>query len=61
MQPDKNGRPMCVAEVLCGGFAGVECARDQVCVDYPVHDCVTARGDSDCQGICAPRSFRIQS
>jgi hypothetical protein len=41
---------------ICGGFAGIHCPGDSVCVDDPRDDCDPASGGADCSGICVPGS-----
>lgn len=37
---------------MCGGFAGMMCPDDLVCVDDPSDECDAANGGADCIGIC---------
>lgn len=43
----------------CGGFAGIPCPTDFVCVDDPRDDCNPFTGGADCIGICVPGDFSI--
>ena len=36
----------------CGGFGGIKCPRDLVCVDDPRDACSPESGGADCGGIC---------
>jgi hypothetical protein len=36
----------------CGGFAGLQCAGSQACVDDPTDDCDPDAGGADCIGYC---------
>ena len=43
---------------FCGGIAGIECPKGEVCVDDPNDDCDPNNGGADCGGFCeAPSSF----
>ena len=42
----------CEAQIRCGGFAGIMCPDNLICVDDPDDDCDPRRGGSDCIGIC---------
>jgi len=45
--PDCEEQPQ-----ACGGFAGLMCPDDLVCVDDPSDDCDPNAGGADCMGIC---------
>ncbi|SFF17298.1 hypothetical protein SAMN02745121_07318, partial [Nannocystis exedens] len=38
--------------LVCGGFAGLECPGDLVCVDDPNDDCNPYKDGADCIGYC---------
>lgn len=43
----------CVANPMCGGFAGIACPSGYTsCVDDPNDGCDPANGGADCSGIC---------
>jgi hypothetical protein len=43
----------CEQEPLpCGGFAGLTCPRDLICVDDPSDRCDPEQGGADCPGVC---------
>ncbi|MEQ1636567.1 MAG: hypothetical protein ABL903_07735 [Methylococcales bacterium] len=37
---------------VCGGFAGIKCPDQQICIDDPSDNCDPAKGGADCSGIC---------
>ena len=37
---------------VCGGFAGIPCPDDEICVDDPRDGCDPTNGGVDCSGIC---------
>lgn len=39
---------------FCGGIAGIECPKGEVCADDPNDDCDPNNGGADCGGICEP-------
>ena len=43
------------APPACGGFIGLECPDDLLCIDDPSDRCDPRRGGADCPGICVPR------
>ncbi|KAK0609569.1 hypothetical protein B0T17DRAFT_594069 [Bombardia bombarda] len=43
---------ICVTPVFCGGFAGIQCASNRLCVDDPRDDCDPSNGGADCGGLC---------
>lgn len=50
---------VCVEETTpqrCGGFAGIQCPGDLVCVDDPSDDCDPQNGGADCGGICVEKT-----
>ncbi|MBL8950175.1 MAG: hypothetical protein JNK82_05325 [Myxococcaceae bacterium] len=38
----------------CGGFAGLQCNANELCVDDPRDDCDPENGGADCGGVCVP-------
>ena len=49
---DTTPRSGPVDSIVCGGFLGLECPDDLVCVDDPADDCDPSNGGADCSGIC---------
>jgi hypothetical protein len=40
---------------FCGGFAGLPCGADEICVDDPTDGCDPSKGGRDCGGTCQPK------
>ena len=47
----------CVNPTPCGGFAGIACPGNAVCVDDPRDDCDPLNGGNDCIGVCAANNI----
>jgi hypothetical protein len=45
-------QPKAPAPKRCGGFAGLQCASDEECIDDPTDSCDPSHGGADCGGIC---------
>jgi len=43
--------------VMCGGFAGIHCPDDSICVDDPCDSCDPTNGGADCSGICVANTL----
>ncbi len=47
-----GGLAECVADVFCGGIAGMACPGAGQCIDDPNDDCDPEAGGADCGGLC---------
>jgi hypothetical protein len=45
---------VCNQPSVCGGIAGIGCAKGSTCVDDPGDECDPESGDADCTGLCQP-------
>lgn len=46
---------------MCGGIAGIQCEKDQECVDDPADSCDPLQGGADCSGICITKMMESSS
>ena len=62
-----NGKTVCVDSDcveptgMCGGIAGIQCQKGELCVDDPRDNCDPDKGGADCGGVCVPEPTTHQA